>query len=42
MGINKDDDEESVMEAALDKISKKMEMLVHRRDQQLKVGLPTS
>ncbi|CAN0446489.1 unnamed protein product [Ascophyllum nodosum] len=36
MGINKDDDEESVMEAALDKISKKMEMLVHRRDQQLK------
>ena len=42
MGINKDDEEESVMEATLVKASKKMELLVHRRDQQLKVGLATS
>ena len=42
MGINKDDDEESVMEATLGKASMEMKMRVHQRDQQLKVGLPTS
>ena len=41
MGINKDDEEASVMEATLLKASKTMKLLVHRRDQQLKVGLAT-
>ena len=42
MNINMDDDEESAMEATLVNASKKMKMLVDRRDQQLKVGLATS
>ena len=42
MGINKDDDETSAMQATLAKASKEMKMLVDRQDQQLKVGLTTS
>jgi len=37
-GINKDDNEVTVMEESLDNASKDMVNLVHRRDQELKVG----
>lgn len=37
-GINKDDNEVTVMEASLDRASKDMVNLVNRRDQELKVG----
>ena len=37
-GINKDDNEVTVMEESLDNSSKDMVNLVHKRDQELKVG----